>query len=119
MNYLEQLDTILECTCAIGGVSVERMCSRERTRYVTDLRGVYCLLARELVNNRIATNAAIAKRINRDHATCCYLCRRTRDLISVNDKVVTQLYTEVRDYLNDFEILDEKTDELRATIYGE
>lgn len=119
MNYLEQLDAILECTCAIGGVSVERLCSRERTRYVTDLRGVYCLLAREMVDDRTGTTAVIAKKIGRDHATCCYLCRRTRDLMSVNDRVVTQLYTEVRGYLNDFEILDKNDDELRAAIYGE
>lgn len=108
MNYPEQLDVILECTCAIGGVSVERLCSRERTPYVTDLRGVYCLLAREMVDDRTGTTAVIAKRIGRDHATCCYLCKRTRDLLDVNDRVVTQLYTEVRGYLNDFEILNNK-----------
>jgi chromosomal replication initiation ATPase DnaA len=106
MNYLEQLDTILDCVCKIGGVSVDDVRSRSRVRYLVDLRGVYCLLARELVNDRIATNAAIAKRISRDHAECIYLRKRTCDLLSVNDRVVTPLYTEVRDYLNDFEILD-------------
>lgn len=108
MNYLEQLDAILECACAIGGVSKCDVCSRSRVRYLVDLRGVFCLLAREMVNNRIATNAAIAKRISRDHAECIYLRRRTRDLLDVNDRVVTQLYTEVRGYLNDFEILTNK-----------
>lgn len=108
MNYLEQLDAILDCVCKIGGVSLERLCSRERTPYVADLRGVYCLLARELVDSRYGTTTIVAKRLNRDHSTCCYLCKRTRDLLSVNDRVVTPLYTEVRDYLNDFEILDKK-----------
>ena len=108
MNYLEQLDAILDCVCKIGGVSVKRLCSRERTRYVADLRGVYCLLARELVDSRYGTTAIVAKRLNRDHSTCCYLCKRTRDLLSVNDRVVTSLYTEVRDYLNDFGILTNK-----------
>lgn len=109
MNYLEQLDTILDCVCKIGGVSECDVRSRSRVRYLVDLRGVYCLLARELVTDRIATNAAISKRINRDHAECIYLRKRTRDLLDVNDRVVAPLYNEVRDYLNNFEILTEKS----------
>lgn len=108
MNYPEQLDAILDCVCKIGGVSVERVCSRERKAYLTDLRGVYCQLARELVDCRYGSTTVVAKRLNRDHSTCCYLCKRTRNLLDVGDKVVTSLYTEVRDYLNDFEILTKK-----------
>ena len=100
------LRDIIEVVSSVCKVSITQLKSKKRYRLFSEARGLYFLCAREYTDFGII---AIAKYINRHHATCVHFLKTTPELLKY-DKKYRITYGDIQGKLNALKKLKDEDD---------